>query len=68
MNLIGGTTFSGPLRYELENYFPEAHYKKAIDQAFQKQAEENLLTDGGSLTRYYWSGEDGVVYHRLIHW
>jgi hypothetical protein len=61
MNLTGGTTFSGPLRYELENYFPEAHYKKAIDQAFQSQAEEELRPDGGS--QYYWSGEDGIVYH-----
>jgi len=63
MNLTGGTSFSGPLRFELENYFPDAHYKQAIDQAFEKQAEEELLPDGGSLTRYYWSGEDGVVYH-----
>ena len=63
MNLTGGTSFSGPLRFELENYFPDAHYKQAINQAFEKQAEEELLPDGGSLTRYYWSGEDGVVYH-----
>jgi len=63
MNLTGGTTFSGPLRYELENYFPEAHYKKAIDQAFQDNAEKEILPDGGSQTQYYWSGEDGVVYH-----
>jgi len=68
MNLTGGTTFSGPLRYELENYFPEAHYKKAIDQAFEDLAEEELADqdlrpDGGSRTQYYWSGEDGIVYH-----
>ncbi|WP_089386095.1 hypothetical protein [Halorubrum vacuolatum] len=63
MNLTGGTSFSGELRYELENYFPEAHYKKAIDQAFNNQAEEELRPDGGSRTQYYWSGEDGVVYH-----
>jgi len=31
INLTGGTTFSGPLRYQLENYFPETHYKKAVD-------------------------------------
>jgi hypothetical protein len=36
MNLTGGTAFAGELRYELENYFPEAHYKQAIDQALQK--------------------------------
>lgn len=63
INLTGGTSFSGPLRYELENYFPEAHYKKAIDQAFQDEAEEKLKTDGGSRTQYYWSGENGIVYH-----
>lgn len=63
MNLTGGTAFSGELRYELENYFPEAHYKQAIDQAFREEAEDELLPDGGSRTQYYWSGEDGVVYH-----
>lgn len=57
MNLTGGTSFSGSLRFELENYFPDAHYKQAIDQAFEKQAEDELLPDGGSLTRYYWSGK-----------
>jgi len=63
MNLTGGTTFSGELRYELENYFPEAHYKKAIDKAFREMAGEDLRPDGGSRTQYYWSGDDGVVYH-----
>ena len=63
MNLTGGTTFSGELRFELENYFPEAHYKQAIDQAFEEEAEEELLSDGGSRTQYYWSGEDGILYH-----
>jgi hypothetical protein len=43
MNLTGGTTFSGELRYELENYFPEAHYKQAIDQALEEEAREHLL-------------------------
>jgi hypothetical protein len=63
MNLTGGTSFSGPLRFELENYFPEAHYKQAIDQAFQDEADEEILPDGGSRTQYYWSGDEGVVYH-----
>ena len=63
MNLTGGTRFSGELRFELENYFPEAHYKQAVDQAFEDKAEEEVLPDGGSRTQYYWSGEDGVVYH-----
>jgi len=63
MNLTGGTTFSGPLRFELENYFPEAHYKQAIDQAFREEAENEVMPDGGKRTQYYWSGEEGVVYH-----
>lgn len=44
MNLTGGTTFSGPLRFKLENYCPEAHYEKAIDQAFQQKAEQQVKT------------------------
>jgi len=63
VNLTGGTSFSGPMRFELENYFPEAHYKQAIDQAFQREADEEVLSDGGSRTQYYWSGDEGVVYH-----
>lgn len=63
VNLTGGTSFSGPMRFELENYFPEAHYKQAIDQAFQREADEEVLSDGGSRTQYYWSGDKGVVYH-----
>ncbi|WP_276273615.1 hypothetical protein [Haloarcula litorea] len=63
MNLTGGTAFSGELRFELENVFPEAHYKKAIDQAFRQQAQESLRTDGGQRTEYFWSGEDGILYH-----
>lgn len=64
--MTGGTSTSGPIRYKLENYFPEAHYKKAIDQAFREQAEDEVLPDGGSLTKYYWSGEDGIVYHTEV--
>jgi len=63
MNLTGGTQFSGELRYELESYFPAAHYEKAIDEAFREKAEEELSTDGGSRTQYYWSGDEGIVYH-----
>lgn len=47
MNLTGGTGFSGELRYELENYFPEAHYKQAIDEAFAELAEDELYANGG---------------------
>jgi hypothetical protein len=47
MNLTGGTSFSGELRYELENYFPEAHYKLAVDQAFEEIVEDELYAKGG---------------------
>jgi hypothetical protein len=30
------------MEWGLFNYFPEAHYKKAIDQAFQERAERRL--------------------------
>ena len=53
MNITGGTSFSGPLRYELENYFPEAHYERAIDKAFHELAQNRLETDDGSGTQYY---------------
>jgi hypothetical protein len=65
MNLTGGTTFSGELRYKLENYFPDVHYCKAIQQA--REQEEELVPDGGSRTQYYWSGEDGILYHTEKH-
>jgi len=66
MNLTGGTRFSGELRFELENYFPEAHYEMAIDQAFRRSAKDELLTDGGQRTQYFWSGEEGIAYHTEI--
>jgi len=60
MNLTGGTAWSGELRYELEHYSPEAHYREAISE---KLEQEELVPDGGRRTQYYWSGEDGVIYH-----
>jgi len=45
MNLTGGTSFSGELRCELENYFPDAHYKQAIDQAIEEEARQRLQPD-----------------------
>jgi hypothetical protein len=47
LNLTGGTGFSGELRYELENYFPEAHYREAVDRAFEQLAEDELSANGG---------------------
>jgi hypothetical protein len=66
MDLTGGTSFSGPLRFELENYFPEAHYKQAVDKAFQKAVDKELVSDGGQRVKYYWSGEDGIMYHTEV--
>jgi hypothetical protein len=66
MNLTGGTRFSGPLRYELENYFPEAHYKLAVDRAVREETggDRELVPDGGGKgTQYYWADNDGVLYH-----
>ncbi|PSQ47251.1 hypothetical protein BRD19_09890 [Halobacteriales archaeon SW_7_65_23] len=74
INLTGGTRHSGELRYELENYFPEAHYREAIDQAFREQAEEKLKTDGGTAFLhqdgrrnrvYYWVNPEtgAALYH-----
>jgi len=73
MNLTGGTAFSGELRYELENYFPAAHYEKAIDQAFQEVAGKKLEPDGGVNLHqdgrrsnvYYWLNPDtgAALYH-----
>jgi len=63
MNLTGGTTFSGELRYELENYFPDAHYRKAIQQA-REEEEEGLVPDGGRYTEtlYAWYDPDTDTY------
>ena len=30
------------IEYSLFNYFPEAHYKAAIDQVFEQNAEERV--------------------------
>jgi hypothetical protein len=46
------------LKWSLFNYFPDAHYRKAINDA-----EDELVPDGGSRTQYYWRGDEGVVYH-----
>jgi hypothetical protein len=60
MNLTGGTRFAGELRFELENYFPAAHYKQAIDQALEQEAEDQLRPDGGRYTDtlYAWYDPD----------
>lgn len=63
MNLTGGTRFSGKLRFKLENYCPEAHYEKAIDQAFQEKAAQQLETDGGATTFLHQDGRRSTVYY-----
>lgn len=32
-------------------------------EILEDDLEHEILPDGGSRTQYYWSGEDGVVYH-----
>jgi hypothetical protein len=53
----------GELQYELFSYFPEAHYQKAVSQELREEWEDEVLPDGGGRTQYYWSGENGVIYH-----
>lgn len=40
------------LQYRLFNYFPEAHYKNAIDQALEQEAEERVR-DNRRTHHYY---------------
>lgn len=58
------------MSYELNNYFPEAHYKIAIDEALEREAVEDLsddddvdeiLPDGGRPRKYFfaWRDENG---------
>lgn len=59
------------MQYELNNYFPEAHYKSAIDEALEREAAEDLLDDdddvdeilpdGGRPRKYFfaWRDENG---------
>lgn len=64
LNLTGGTRFSGPLRYELENCFPEAHYRRAIEQLQEEEIDRATVEtysetrDAGSL--YLLENEEGV--------
>ena len=36
------------MKWQLFNYFPAAHYERAIDQAFRDRAEDRLEPDGGT--------------------
>ena len=61
----------GEMRYELNNYFPDAHYKRAIDDALEREVVEDLfeddddvdemLPDGGRPRKYFfaWRDENG---------
>lgn len=60
----------GEMQYELNNYFPEAHYKRAIDDALEREVVEDLfdeddvdeiLPDGGRPRKnfYAWRDENG---------
>ena len=51
------------MRFELNNYFPDAHYRRAIKRA----QEDQLVPDGGRYTetRYAWydPDTDAFLYH-----
>lgn len=51
------------MKWDLFNYFPAGHYKKALDQALREEAEDDLVPDGGKRTQYYWVGDEVVLYH-----
>ncbi|MXR40072.1 hypothetical protein GRX01_01685 [Halobaculum sp. WSA2] len=75
MNLTGGTTFSGMLRFKLENYFPEAHYRKSLkelegdEEVVLDGGKSNLHTDGRRNTVYYWLNPDtgAALYHTEVN-
>ena len=58
----------GEIQYELNNYFPEAHYKQAIDEAIEREVVEDLLDedddvdemlpDGGRPRKYFFAWRD----------
>lgn len=55
------------LRYGLFNYFPAAHYKRAIDHALEQavaEEDEQLVPDGGRYTEtlYAWYDPDTDTY------
>lgn len=51
------------LEWETFAYFPEAHYNQELTNRIQEEWENEVLPDGGERTQYYWSGEDGIIYH-----
>lgn len=54
----------GEMHFDLFNYFPDAHYRAAVEDAgYQLDEEQEVVPDGGSRTQYYWSGDDGILYH-----
>lgn len=75
MNLAGGTAWSGELRYELEHYSPEAHYRKAISEKLEQKepvpdgGSLNLHRDGRRSTVYYWIDPDtgAALYHTEVN-
>jgi len=53
----------GEMKWSLFNYFPAAHYKRAIDQAFQDRARDRLEPDGGTNTHLHSDGRRSTVYY-----
>jgi hypothetical protein len=56
------------MEWGLFNYAPVAHYDKRIEELSEDTGfeDEDILPDGGSRTEYFWSGEDGIVYHTEV--
>lgn len=60
------------LSYNLFNYFPEAHYKAAVDRALENEVRDReLMPDGGRYTEtvYAWYNPDtnGFLYHTEVN-
>ncbi|EMA11571.1 hypothetical protein SAMN05443574_103306 [Haloarcula vallismortis] len=61
--------WDGQMKYELEDPAPHQvfFYNEAIEELAEElgyEPEDNeLIPDGGSRTKYYWSGQDGILYH-----
>lgn len=56
------TPTSGEPGIEHETALPQPHYRKTLSQDAEEENAE-ILPDGGTKTQYYWSGDDGILYH-----
>jgi len=54
------------MKYGLFNYAPLAHYDlriQELEDELDEVGDDDLVTDGGSRTKYYWSSQEGILYH-----